>query len=41
MVFNATSNNISAMAVGFIGGGNRSTQKKPLTLHKSLTNFII
>jgi len=28
------------MAVSFIGGGNRSTQRKPLTHHKSLTNFI-
>jgi hypothetical protein len=24
----------------FIGGGNRSTQRKPLICHKSLTNFI-
>ena len=24
----------------FLGGGNRSTQRKPLTHHKSLTNFI-
>jgi hypothetical protein len=28
------------MAVSFIGGGNRRTQRKPLTCHKSLTNFI-
>ena len=27
-------------AVSFIGGGNRSTQRKPLTCGKSLTNFI-
>jgi len=26
--------------VSFIGGGNRSTQRKPLTCHKSLTIFI-
>jgi hypothetical protein len=26
--------------VGFIGGGNRSTQRKPPTCRKSLTNFI-
>ena len=25
---------------GFIGGGNRSTRRKPSTSHKSLTNFI-
>ena len=24
----------------FIGGGNKSTQRKPSTWHKSLTNFI-
>jgi len=30
MVFNATFNNIS-VAVSFIGGGNRSTQRKPPT----------
>jgi hypothetical protein len=24
----------------FIGGGNQSTQRKPLTCRKSLTNFI-
>jgi len=28
------------MAVSFFDGGNRSTRKKPLTCHKSLTNFI-
>jgi hypothetical protein len=28
------------VAVSFIGGGIRSTQRKPLTCHKSLTNFI-
>jgi hypothetical protein len=28
------------MVVSFIGGGNRSTPKKPLTFRKSLTNFI-
>jgi hypothetical protein len=28
------------MAVSFIGGGNRSTLRKPQTCHKSLTNFI-
>ena len=28
------------MAVSFIGGGNRSTRRKPLTCHKSLTKFI-
>jgi hypothetical protein len=36
MVFNATFNNISVISwwSGFIGGGNRSTQRKPPT------NFI-
>ena len=29
------------MAVSFIGLGNRSTQRKPLTCRKSLTNFGI
>jgi len=24
----------------FVGGGNRSTQRKPTTFRKSLTNFI-
>jgi len=28
------------MAVSFIGGGNRSTRKKPLTSRMSLINFI-
>jgi hypothetical protein len=28
------------VAVSFIGGGNRSTRRKPQTCHKSLTNFI-
>jgi hypothetical protein len=28
------------VSVSFIGGGNRSTQRKPQTCHKSLTNFI-
>ena len=28
------------MAVSFIGEGNRRTQRKPPTCHKSLTNFI-
>jgi len=28
------------MAVSFIGRGNRSTWRKPLTCRKSLTNFI-
>jgi hypothetical protein len=28
------------MAVSFIGGGNRSTRRKPPTCGKSLTNFI-
>ena len=27
-------------AVSFIGGGNRSTRRKPLNCRKSLTNFI-
>jgi hypothetical protein len=27
-------------AVSFFGGENWSTQRKPLTCHKSLTNFI-
>jgi hypothetical protein len=26
--------------VRFIGGGNRSSQRKPLTYRKSLANFI-
>jgi hypothetical protein len=28
------------VANSFIGGGNRNTGRKPLTCHKSLTNFI-
>ena len=42
MVFNATFNNISVISWRsvFIGGGNRSTPRKPLTCRKSLTNFI-
>jgi len=28
------------VVVSFIGGGNRSTRRKPPTCHKSLTNFI-
>ena len=28
------------MVVSFIGGENRSTQRKPLTCRKSLTNLI-
>jgi hypothetical protein len=42
MVLNATFKNISviSMAVSFIGGGNQSTWRKPLTWRKSLTNFI-
>ena len=28
------------VVVSFIGGGNRSTQRKPPIYHKSLTNFI-
>jgi len=28
------------VAVSFIGGGNQSTQRKPPTYRKSLTNFI-
>jgi hypothetical protein len=28
------------VAVSFIGGGNRSTHRKPPTCRKSLTNFI-
>jgi hypothetical protein len=31
----------SGMAVSFIGGGNWSTQKKPPTCHKSLTNNVV
>jgi hypothetical protein len=28
------------VAVSFIGGGNQSAQRKPLTCRKSLTHFI-
>ena len=28
------------LAVSFIGGGNRNTQRKPPTYRKSLKNFI-
>jgi hypothetical protein len=28
------------MGVSFIGGGNQSTLRKPLTYRNSLTNFI-
>jgi len=28
------------VAVSFIGGGNRSTQRKPPICHSSMTNFI-
>jgi len=34
-----TSNHLQ-VAVSFIGGGNRSTRRKPPTYRKSLTNFI-
>jgi len=42
MVFNTTFNNISVISCGisFLGGGNRSTRRKPPTCHKSLENFI-
>jgi hypothetical protein len=42
MVFNATFNNISVilLQLGLYLGGNWSTQRKPLTCRKSLTNFI-
>ena len=42
MVFNATFQQYFSyiVVVSFIGGGNQSTCKKPLTHHKSLTNFI-
>ena len=32
--------NINNMNKSFIGGGNRSTRRKPSTCRKSLTNFI-
>ena len=34
------STNFNFVAVSLIGGGNRRTQRKPLTCCKSLTNFI-
>ena len=42
MVFNATCKQhfIYIVAVSFIGGGNQSIRRKPLTCHKSLTNLI-
>ena len=42
MVINATVNNISVISwlSVFYGGGNRSTQRKPLICRMSLTNFI-
>ena len=40
MVFNATFNNISVMAVKFNGGKIQDTRRKPAICHKSLTNFI-
>ena len=43
-VFNVTFNNISVISwqsCSFIGGGNRSTRRKPMTYHKSLKNFHI
>ena len=41
MVFNPTSTIFQFfVTVNFIGGGNRSTLRKPPTCRKSLTNFI-
>jgi len=42
MVSNATYTNILViyLADSFIGGGNRSTRRKPPTCRKSLANFI-
>jgi hypothetical protein len=40
MVFNATFKNI-LVEVSFIGGGNRSTWRKPHTCRKSLTYNIV
>ena len=42
MVFNASLKQYFSyiVMVSFIGGGNRSTHRKPLTCCKSLTNFI-
>jgi hypothetical protein len=39
-LFNATFNNISAIMMSCIGGGNRSAWINPQTCRKSLTNFI-
>jgi hypothetical protein len=39
LVYNAAVNNISVI-VSFIGGGNWSARRKPLTCRKSLINFI-
>ena len=40
MVFNASFNNISVILWrSVIGGGNRCTQRKPPTCHKSLTKL--
>jgi hypothetical protein len=44
MVFNVNVNNISVISwqsVFFIGGGNRSTWRNPLTYCMSLTNYHI
>jgi len=41
MVFNAFFNNIYIVAVSFIGGGTRNTQKKPPTWHKSYGMYDI
>jgi len=42
ILYNATFGNYFSyiMTVSFIGGGNQSTWRKPLTCRKSLTNFI-
>ena len=42
IVFNATLKQYFSyiVMVSFIGGGKRSARRKPLTHHKSLTNFI-
>jgi hypothetical protein len=41
MVVNSTFNYISViMAISFIGGGNRSAQRKPPICQKSPSNFI-
>ena len=42
MVFNATFNSISVIvAVSFIDGGNRSTQRKPLQKYNWFSIFLI